>query len=201
MKVLQILAVGLASAFSASAALCKPSPPAPSASSVSSVASSSPSPSTPATPQPICIRNVVTNSYFDAGSLDGWTLTQFNGGTVTGASGTCGQFSTCVLLDTVTGGYVGLSQTVSNTGVGLIYTFTFNYRAIATLSSDAILVCQINGGAGGLSWSWTADSIPVSGWGYFMTAFAAPTTSLTVNCALSGSYENKVQLDYFNLNC
>ena len=116
-------------------------------------------------------------------------------------AGTCGQFSTCALLDTVTGGYVALSQTVPNTGVGKIYTFSFNYRALATLSSDAILVCQINGGANGLSWSWTPDKIPVGGWGFFMTTFAAQTTSLTVNCALSGSNGNQVQVDYLNLNC
>lgn len=167
MKVLQILALGLASASSAAAALCKPSPPAPSASSVSSsissVSSPSASPSTPAVPQPVCVRNVVTNGYFDSGSLTSWTPTQFGGAVLSGGCGTCGQFSTCAQLDTVTSGYVALSQTVPNTGVGLIYTFSFNYRAVATLSSDALLVCQISGGVNGLLWSFIPSRILVGG--------------------------------------
>lgn len=219
MKVLQLLALGLASASTAAASRCRLSsvPPVSSASSAPSSVSSAPASSSasssvsssasasssapPSPPQPICVRNVVNNGYFDSGSLDGWTLTEFGGGAVVGGAGTCGQFGTCALLDTVTGGYVGLSQTVPNTGIGLIYTFSFSYRAVATLFSDALLVCQINGGANGLSWSWTQDKIPVGSYGFFMTSFAAQATSLTVNCAVSGSYENKVQLDYINLNC
>lgn len=200
MKFLQFLALGLASANTVAASKCRPSLPV-SVSSVSSP-SSSPSPSNSAAPQPVCVRNVVTNGYFDSGSLDGWSTTAFNGGTVTGSAGDCGQFASCATLNTVTGGYVALYQTVPNIGVGLMYTFAFDFRSIGALSSDAVLVCKINSGADGLSWTFTPNNIPSQGgWSYFMTTFEAKTTSAEVYCSVSGSYENKVQLVFLSLNC
>ncbi|CAK7234757.1 hypothetical protein SBRCBS47491_009057 [Sporothrix bragantina] len=193
MKFLALLALGLASASTTVASVCKlpASSPSPSPSST---------PSGPSVPAPVCVSNVIQNGYFGSGSLDQWTVTAFGGAAVTGST-SCGQYSSCATLDTVTGGYASISQTVANTGVGLIYTFALNYRAVTTLYTDATLVCQINGGANGLSWSWKYNQIPVGNYGYFMTTFEATTTSITVSCAVSGSYANPVQVDYLNLHC
>ncbi|EPE08504.1 hypothetical protein F503_04091 [Ophiostoma piceae UAMH 11346] len=134
--------------------------------------------------------------------LDNWYPDTSGTGSVTAVT-SCGQFNTCVQLATGSSGNdASLSQVITNARSGYTYTFTFSFRGIDTLSSDAVLTCTINDGGPGLIWTRTADEIPtLGGYGYFMNTFTAPSSSLLLNCAFSGSESSTVQATYFNVNC
>ena len=145
--------------------------------------------------------NVVDNGYFAQG-LDSWYPATSGTGSVTAETG-CGGYNTCVQLATGTGGSdTALSQVIANARPGYTYTFTFSFRGVGTLSLDSLLTCTINDGGPGLVWTRTGGDIPtLGGYAYFMDVFTAPSSTLLLNCAFSGSGSNTVQATYFNINC